>query len=74
MTSCYTYSFELVLWFVVKDLQSFVCKSVKEIEHVMNVGNQNRAVGYVCESITLSAPLFALSNIILIIYGTKCAI
>ena len=22
-------------------------KSVKEIEHVMNVGNQNRAVGYV---------------------------
>ncbi|XP_015765031.1 PREDICTED: kinesin-II 95 kDa subunit-like [Acropora digitifera] len=29
----------------VKDLQSFVCKSVKEIEHVMNVGNQNRAVG-----------------------------
>ncbi|XP_028399577.1 kinesin-II 95 kDa subunit-like [Dendronephthya gigantea] len=29
----------------VKDLQSFVCKSVKEIEHVMSVGNQNRAVG-----------------------------
>ncbi|EDO40836.1 predicted protein [Nematostella vectensis] len=29
----------------VKDLQSFVCKSVKEIEHVMNVGNQNRSVG-----------------------------
>lgn len=29
----------------VKDLQSFVTKSVKEIEHVMNVGNQNRAVG-----------------------------
>ena len=28
-----------------QDLQSFVCKSVKEIEHVMNVGNQNRAVG-----------------------------
>jgi kinesin family protein 3/17 len=29
----------------VKDLSSFVTKSVKEIEHVMNVGNQNRAVG-----------------------------
>ena len=29
----------------VKDLQSFVTKSVKEIEHVMNVGNNNRAVG-----------------------------
>ncbi|XP_065072197.1 kinesin-II 95 kDa subunit-like [Rhopilema esculentum] len=29
----------------VKDLQSFVTKSVKEIEHVMNVGNQNRSVG-----------------------------
>lgn len=29
----------------VKDLSSFVCKSIKEIEHVMNVGNQNRAVG-----------------------------
>lgn len=29
----------------VKDLSSFVCKSVKEIEHVMSVGNQNRAVG-----------------------------
>lgn len=29
----------------VKDLSSFVAKSVKEIEHVMNVGNQNRAVG-----------------------------
>ena len=31
----------------VKDLSSFVAKSVKEIEHVMNIGNQNRAVGYV---------------------------
>lgn len=30
----------------VKDLSSFVAKSVKEIEHVMNVGNKNRAVGY----------------------------
>ncbi len=30
----------------VKDLSSFVTKSVKEIEHVMNVGNQNRSVGY----------------------------
>lgn len=29
----------------VKDLQSFVTKSIKEIEHVMNVGNNNRAVG-----------------------------
>ncbi|GAB1609860.1 kinesin-like protein KIF3B [Argonauta hians] len=29
----------------VKDLLSFVTKSSEEIEHVMNVGNQNRAVG-----------------------------
>ena len=29
----------------VKDLSSFVCKSVSEIEHVMTVGNQNRTVG-----------------------------
>ncbi|XP_029361818.1 kinesin-like protein KIF3B isoform X2 [Echeneis naucrates] len=29
----------------VKDLLSFVTKSVWEIEHVMNVGNQNRSVG-----------------------------
>ncbi|XP_043233135.1 kinesin-like protein KIF3B [Amphibalanus amphitrite] len=29
----------------VKDLSSFVCKSVKEIEHVMSVGNSNRSVG-----------------------------
>ncbi|XP_053500140.1 kinesin-like protein KIF3B isoform X4 [Ictalurus furcatus] len=29
----------------VKDLSSFVTKSVREIEHVMNVGNQNRSVG-----------------------------
>ncbi|XP_078730422.1 kinesin-like protein KIF3B isoform X2 [Lampetra fluviatilis] len=29
----------------VKELSSFVTKSVKEIEHVMNVGGQNRAVG-----------------------------
>lgn len=29
----------------VKDLSSFVAKSVKEIEHVMTVGNKNRAVG-----------------------------
>ncbi|UYV61046.1 KIF3C, partial [Cordylochernes scorpioides] len=29
----------------VKDLSTFVCKSVKEIEHVMNIGNQNRSVG-----------------------------
>lgn len=32
----------------VKDLSSFVTKGVKEIEHVMNVGNQNRAVGATC--------------------------
>ena len=31
----------------VKDLSSFVAKSVKEIEHVMSVGNLNRPVGYV---------------------------
>ncbi|KAL5272625.1 hypothetical protein ACHWQZ_G000735 [Mnemiopsis leidyi] len=30
----------------VKDLSSFVVKSVKEIEHVMNVGNTNRATAY----------------------------
>lgn len=29
----------------VKDLSSFVCKSIKEIEHVMYIGNQNRSVG-----------------------------
>ncbi|TRY66924.1 hypothetical protein TCAL_08038 [Tigriopus californicus] len=29
----------------VKDLSSFVCKGQSEIEHVMNVGNQNRKVG-----------------------------
>ena len=29
----------------VKDLSSFVCKSIKEIEHVMQIGNQNRSVG-----------------------------
>lgn len=29
----------------VKDLSSFVTKCVQEIEHVMNVGNQNRSVG-----------------------------
>ncbi|XP_066968368.1 kinesin-like protein KIF3B isoform X4 [Macrobrachium rosenbergii] len=29
----------------VRDLQQFVCKSVNEIQHVMTVGNQNRAVG-----------------------------
>lgn len=29
----------------VKDLSSYVCKSIKEIEHVMNIGNTNRAVG-----------------------------
>jgi len=29
----------------VKDLSTFVCKSISEIEHVMSVGNQNRSVG-----------------------------
>ena len=29
----------------IKDLQQFVCKSITEIQHVMHVGNQNRAVG-----------------------------
>lgn len=29
----------------VKDLSSFVCKSVKEIEQVMFIGNQNRKIG-----------------------------
>ncbi|XP_054162746.1 kinesin-like protein KIF3B [Oppia nitens] len=29
----------------VKDLSSFVCKSIKEIEHVMTCGHQNRSVG-----------------------------
>ncbi len=29
----------------VKDLSSFVAKSIKEIEHVMSVGNKNRSVG-----------------------------
>eukprot|EP00762_Andalucia_godoyi_P002320 ANDGO_07594.mRNA.1 Kinesin-II 95 kDa subunit len=29
----------------VKDLTSFICKSVSEIEHVMKVGARNRAVG-----------------------------
>ena len=30
----------------VKDLSSFVAKNVKEIEHVMTVGKQNRSVGW----------------------------
>ncbi|KAJ8391492.1 hypothetical protein AAFF_G00088140 [Aldrovandia affinis] len=29
----------------IKDLSSFVTKNVKEIEHVMNVGNQTRSIG-----------------------------
>lgn len=28
-----------------QDLSSFVAKSVKEVEHVMNVGGENRKVG-----------------------------
>lgn len=31
----------------VKDLSSFVTKSVEEIEHVMSVGRANRTVGFV---------------------------
>lgn len=31
----------------VKDLSSFVTKSVREIEHVMSVGHSNRSVGFV---------------------------
>jgi kinesin family protein 3/17 len=31
----------------VKDLSSFVTKSVEEIEHVMSVGRSNRSVGWV---------------------------
>lgn len=31
----------------VKDLSSFVCKNVKEIEQVMCIGNQNRKIGCV---------------------------
>jgi kinesin family protein 3/17 len=42
----------------VKDLSSFVCKSVKEIEQVMCVGNQNRKIGYVC-GITAGTPLIS---------------
>ncbi|XP_051951696.1 kinesin-like protein KIF3C [Xyrauchen texanus] len=30
----------------IKDLSSYVTKNVKEIEHVMNVGNQARSVGF----------------------------
>ncbi len=30
----------------VKDLSSFVTKSVDEIQHVMSVGHANRSVGY----------------------------
>jgi kinesin family protein 3/17 len=29
----------------VKDLTSFVTKSIQEIRHVMKVGNENRTVG-----------------------------
>lgn len=32
--------------YLLQDLSSFVTKSVKEIEHVMNIGNQNRSVGW----------------------------
>ena len=39
----------MVLFILFQDLSSFVTKGVKEIEHVMNVGNQNRAVGYVVD-------------------------
>ncbi|XP_041950615.1 kinesin-like protein KIF3C isoform X1 [Alosa sapidissima] len=30
----------------IRDLSSFVTKNVKEIEHVMNVGNQTRSIGF----------------------------
>ncbi|KAI1897691.1 hypothetical protein AGOR_G00085890 [Albula goreensis] len=30
----------------IKDLSSFVTKNVKEIEHVMNTGNQTRSIGF----------------------------
>lgn len=40
----------------VKDLQQFVCKSVNEIQHVMTVGNQNRAVGCVCLCVCIEGP------------------
>ena len=43
MLSCFVSIMSLV--FGLQDLSSFVTKSVKEIEHVMNVGNQNRSVG-----------------------------
>ena len=48
MTFKYTFMnfyHENLPFFLLQDLQSFVTISVKEIEHVMNVGNQNRAVG-----------------------------
>lgn len=31
----------------VKDLSSFVTKSVEEIEHVMSIGHANRTVGFI---------------------------
>jgi kinesin family protein 3/17 len=46
----------------VKDLSSFVCKSVKEIEQVMCIGNQNRKIGYVCNmsiTVTTGCPLIS---------------
>ena len=46
----------------VKDLSSFVAKSVKEIEHVMNIGNQNRAVGYVTLEILECSLSLSLSS------------
>lgn len=42
----------------VKDLSSFVCKSVVEIEHVMNVGNLNRSTGYVGRFVFNNLPGF----------------
>lgn len=39
------YEFWFQVGVYVKGLRSFVCKSVKEIEHVMAVGNRNRTIG-----------------------------
>lgn len=52
----------------VKDLSSFVCKSVKEIEQVMFIGNQNRKIGCVCNTCC------ALNTGCGLNYVTKCCI
>ncbi|KAL5471016.1 hypothetical protein EMCRGX_G029088 [Ephydatia muelleri] len=47
----------------VKDLSSFITKSIKEIDHVMNVGNQNRTVGctYMNQHSSRSHAIFILT-------------